>query len=224
MELDIFVGIRNISSFSILLPLSVFTAAIYKKKQAHSVWLLGMLLLVSGLADLFSFLSYRYFHTNPNIVINIYGILQFLLLGYIYRAEYTRPLLKRLVDIISIAFIVFALVNFFFLQGPKAFNSNTFTVTSVVIMLFCLTYFYQIVQELPEPYIERMIMFWVGAAVFFYFGTNLFLFLTVDRMLPRADSGYLLSWGLHNGSNVVKNILFTIAMYMALFNKHTSPN
>ncbi|SKC85145.1 hypothetical protein [Ohtaekwangia koreensis] len=224
MTLETYIGVRNISSYSVLLPLALFAIAVYKRKQPGSVWLLGVLLIVSGLADLVSFLIYTRYHINPNPVVSVYGLLQFLILMFIYRTEYTRIAFKRLADVVSIAFIIFAAINFVYIQGVHGLNTNLFTVSSIVLMIFCLIYFYQIIQELPEPYIERMVMFWVGAGVFFYFGTNLFLFLTVDRFIPKADENFLLSWALHNGSNMVKNIIFSIAFYVALTKESGSPN
>jgi hypothetical protein len=224
MTLETYIGVRNISSYSVLLPLALFAIAVYKRKQPGSVWLLGVLLIVSGLADLVSFLIYTHYHINPNPVVSVYGLLQFLILMFIYRTEYTRVAFKRLADVVSIAFIIFAVINFVYIQGVHGLNTNLFTVSSIVLMLFCLLYFYQIIQELPELYIERMVMFWIGAGVFFYFGTNLFLFLTVDRFIPKADENFLLSWGLHNGSNMVKNIIFSIAFYVALTKEPGSLN
>lgn len=216
MTLETYIGIRNISSYSVLLPLALFAIAVYKRKQPGSVWLLGVLLIVSGLADLSSFIAYTYFHVNPNPIVSVYALLQFLILMLIYRTEYTRVALKRLADVVSITFIIFAFINVVYIQGIQGLNTNLFTVSSIVLMIFCLLYFYQVIQVLPEPYIERMVMFWIGTGVFFYFGANLFLFLTVDRMVAKADETFLISWGLHNGSNTVKNIIFTLAFYVAL--------
>jgi hypothetical protein len=215
MTLETYIGIRNISSYSVLLPLALFAIAVYKRKQPGSVWLLGVLLIVSGLADLLSFLIYTQYHINPNPIVNAYGLIQFILLMVIYRIEYTRIVFKRLADVAIFCFTIFAIVNFWFIQGVRGLNTNLFTVSGIVLIIFCLLYFYQIIQELPEPYIERIVMFWVGAGVFFYFGSNIFLFLTVDRYIVNADENFLLSWGLHNGSNTIKNIIFSIAFYVA---------
>jgi hypothetical protein len=215
MNLETYIGIRNISSYSVLLPLAFFAIAVYNRKQPGSVWLLGVLLIVSGVADLMSFLIYTHYHINPNPIVSVYGLLQFLILMIIYRIEYTHLVFKRLADVVILSFTIFAIVNFWFIQGVHALNTSLFTVSSIVLMIFCLLYFYQVIQDLPEPYIERMVMFWVSAGVFFYFGTNLFLFLTVDRFILKADESFLLSWGLHNGSNTVKNIIFSIAFYVA---------
>jgi hypothetical protein len=224
MTLETYIDVRNISSYSVLLPLALFAIAVYKRKQPGSVWLLGVLLIVSGLADLVSFLIYTHYHINPNPVVSVYGLLQFLILMLIYRREYTRTVFKRLADVVILLFTNFAIVNFWFIQGVSGFNSNLFTVSSIVLVIFCLLYFYQIIQELPEPYIERLVMFWVGAGVFFYFGTNLFLFLTIDRFISKSDDNFLLSWALHNGSNLVKNIIFSIAFYVALTKEPGSHN
>lgn len=138
--------------------------------------------------------------------------------------SFTLPTYKKIVSVISALFTIFAIVNLFFIQGVQGFNTNSFTISSIVFIIYSAVYFYRLIRELPEPYIERMHMFWVNTAVFIYFGINLFLFITVDRLILKADNQFLLSWGLHNSSNALKNIIFTIAVYVASLDKKVLDN
>lgn len=224
MDLETFRILRDISIYSILLPLAVFFFARNRKKLPTGIWLLGALLLASGLSDILCLVLYKRFGTNPNTVVSIYLCVQFVLLSSIYYTVVTIRAYKKVISSIAILFIVFATVNLFFIQGVTGFNTNLFTISSIVFILYSIIYFYRLIRELPEPFIERMYMFWVNTAVFIYFGINLFLFLTVDRLIMKADNQFLLSWGLHNGSNALKNIIFTIAVYVSSLDKKVLDN
>jgi hypothetical protein len=224
MDLETFRILRDISVYSILLPLAVFIFARNRKKLSKGVWLLGALLLASGLSDLLCLVLYKHFGINPNTIVSIYLCVQFVLLSAIYRAALTIPSHKKIIATVSILFVTFAVVNVFFIQGVTGFNTNLFTISSVVFVLYSMFYFYRLIRELPEPFIERMYMFWINTAVFIYFGINLFLFVTVDRLILKADNQFLLSWGLHNGSNALKNVILTIALYVASLDKKILDN
>jgi hypothetical protein len=224
MDLETFRILRDISVYSILLPLAVFIFAQNRKKLPAGVWLLGALLLASGLSDLLCLVLYKHFGINPNTIVSIYLCVQFALLSSIYSTAFTIPVHKKIISAIAILFIVFAAINLFFIQGVTGFNTNLFTISSIVFVLYAIFYFYRLIRELPEPFIERMHMFWINTAVFIYFGINLFLFVTVDRLILKADNQFLLSWGLHNGSNALKNVIFTIALYVASLDKKMLDN
>ncbi len=224
MDLETFRLLRDISVYSILIPLAVFIFARSRKKLPDTVWLLGALLLASGLSDMLCLALYTQFGVNPNTIVSIYLWIQFMLLSGIYYRSFTLPSYKKVISVIGILFTIFAVVNMFFIQGVDGFNTNSFTISSIIFIIYSVIYFYRLIRELPEPYIERMHMFWVNTAVFIYFGINLFLFMTVDRLIIKADNQFLLSWGLHNSSNALKNIIFTVAVYVASLDKKVLDN
>jgi hypothetical protein len=220
MDLETFGIISNISTFSVLLPLFVFFIAIYKKNQPYTVKVLGVLLVIAALSDFLSAFLHAHFKINPNPIVSAYVLLQFITLSLIYKSSYTRRWNKWMTNVVNILFTLFALINFFFVQGVYGFNSYSFAVSSVIFIIYAFLFSYQVLLELPERHIERTFMFWVNSAVFFYFGTNLYLFATVDQLLSQQDiSQFLLSWAMHNGSNTLKNIMFTIALVVALLNR-----
>ena len=217
MNFETFDLITNISSLSSLIPLLVLFIAVLRTSQPNAVKVLGALVFTSAIAELLTFMLYETFHVNPNPVINLYVLLQFIFLVWIYRISYTRLLFKRLTLIGIVSFTAFAVFNCFFIEGYNNINSSSFTVSGIALLFYCLLYFYQLVEELPEQHVERIFMFWISAGVFMYFGTNLFLFATVDKLIASGQEQFMLSWGMHNGMNVVKNILFGIGLYVSFF-------
>ena len=216
MYLETFVVIRNISSLSVLIPLFFFAIAVYKRKQPYTVWLTAGLIVLSALSDLLSYIFYTCFKLNANPVISIYVVLQFILVGLIYRKEYTTLGYKTLTDIVSVLYTFFFIINFIFIQGINGFSSNAFMLSGILLLTYSVLFCYQLVRELPDPNIERIFMFWISGGLFFYFGINLFLFTIVDRMVIQENTNqFLLSWGLHNGSNAIKNLLFAIGFHVA---------
>jgi hypothetical protein len=220
MNLETFGIISRISTFSVLVPLCVFFIALYKKNQPYTVKVLGVLLVIAGLSDFLSAFLHAQFKINPNPIVSTYVLLQFITLNLIYGNSFTRRWNKWMTYVASILFTLFAFVNFFCIQGVYGFNSNSFAVSSVIFIIYAFLFSYQLLLELPERHIERTFMFWVNSAVFFYFGTNLYLFATVDQLLSQQDiSQFLLSWAMHNGSNTLKNIMFAIALLVVLLNR-----
>jgi len=215
--------ITNISALSSLIPLIVFVRAIWRKKQPNSVKLLGLLSLIASLTELATLILYEAYRINPNPVVNVYVLLQLVLVILVFRSAYTKPLFKTLAALGITLFIAFAVIDVFFLKGITAINANLFTVSAMASILYSALYFYQLVEELSEPFIERIFMFWFSTSVFLYFGTNLFLFATVDQLIKAGVEQFMLSWGLHNGTNILKNILFAIGLYVTILKPKKLP-
>ena len=107
--------IANVSSFSALLPLFFFVLAIRKKNAPYPVKVLGTFLFISGLSDLVSTILIE-FRINPNLVITVYVILQFVLLSLIYRNAFTQNFYKKITVVGIAMFIIFAACNLFVIQ------------------------------------------------------------------------------------------------------------
>lgn len=214
MDFRTFDLIANVSSFSVLLPLFFFVLAIRKKNAPYPVKVLGAFLFISGLSDLASTILIE-FKINPNFIISIYVILQFVLLSLIYRNVFTKTSYKKISVIAIAVFLIFAAYNLFVIQGVTGFNSNSFTISSVVFIAYSIAFFYRLMVELPVPQVQQLFIFWFNSAVFIYFGFNLFIFISINSLLPSQNDQLLFSWAFHNCINIVKNLMLTIGMCVA---------
>ena len=66
-----------------------------------------------------------------------------------------------------------------------------------------------------EPPIDllRFSLFWFNSAVFFYFAFSLYLFAMVNYIIQNmtADDSFA-AYSFHNFNNIIKNILFAVAI------------
>jgi hypothetical protein len=198
---------------SVFFPLTI--ALVKWKRIWDDFRPLCLILLLSLTTDLISLLFIRYStNTQPNtyLIGNIYLIAQFSLLVWVFKKELPRP---RVSDTILLLFILFCLVNISVFQGPWVFNSVSNVVASLILIGFCLFYFYRLLNDLPIVHIEHLPMLWISLAVLIYYGGNFFLFLANNYLTYDESGSHKLMWILHNLLNITKNILFAIALWQS---------
>lgn len=197
--------IAYISALSPIIPLGIASLkpSILKSEQ----WLLISLLLLSLLTDyILWFLSDTGANTWP--IANIFFVFQFSLL-FLMLAEYRN----RGQLIILVLFILSALINFSILQTPLVFNSRTSYIGALLIIGMALRYLYLLFREMPIANILNMPMLWVSFGVLFYFAGTLFLFLFNNYLILNQPQNHQLIWVLHNVLNIIKNLLFAVALW-----------
>jgi hypothetical protein len=196
--------VAYVSVLSPLVPLSI--AFIKPSNFKVEQWLLVSLLCLSLLSDglLWYFLDLG---INNWPVVNIYLIVQIILLNFIFRNK------NLLTQILFIAFVVFAVINFLFLQTPEVLNSRTSNFGALFIIGVALWYLYRLFQKMPINNILDMPMLWVAFAVLFYFAGTLFLFLFSNYLIANQPENHQLGWVLHNILNIIKNLFFAVALW-----------
>lgn len=201
--------IAHISIGSVLMPLGIAIA--HGKSMPNEFKPLYLSLIVSLTCDVMAFFLVRY-SLNTHWIGNIYLGTQFSLLVFVFRKQFCE---KRTVDLILVLFFIFFLVNISFFQGPFTFNSVSNVAASLVLIGFCLIYLYRLLNDLPIIHIQQLPMLWISFAVLTYYGGNFFLFL-IKNYLTYGDAGpHKLMWILHNLLNIIKNILFAVALWQS---------
>ena len=149
---------------------------------------------------------------NTLLLVNGFQLVQISLLVRIFSFQYrnTKPLLAVYVCLLVVYF-----VNTAFFQGPWELNTAFLAASSLVMIGLSLQYFYLLLSQLPTLHIHRLPMLWISFAVLFYYAGNFFQFLMSNYILAGdADSARML-WILHNLLNILKNTLFTIAIWQS---------
>ncbi len=170
---------------------------------------LAMLLWGAAFADLLGYILIK--SGKSNIVIdNIYFMVLFLVLSYIYTL-----LLKhsRVIYIGIGVYILFSVINILFIEPFTVLQSWPMVLQSIVLMSYAILSLIELNANPPED--EQLISFilWINMAVLFYFGMNLYLFITIDYIFKNeSDEIAMLSWSFHNLCNIIKNILFAVAI------------
>lgn len=202
-----------ISIGSVFIPIAFALAN--GKKLLEELKPLRWILFISLSCDLLSLgISLTGSMRNTHWIGNIYMILQFSLLVLTFRRQLQS---NRIIDIVHIAFVVFYVVNISFFQGPWIFNSVTNAVACIILIVLTMYYFYRLLNDLPTDHIQSLPMLWVSFAVLVYYAGNFFLFLTANYLTYEGvgKGTHLLMWNLHNLLNIIKNILFAIALWQS---------
>lgn len=206
--MDILLLIAHFSSVSILIPL-VF-AIIQWRRLPADIQALRWLLIICTITEFFSFFSASL--AIPNQVVgDVYMFLQFALLLYIFSLQFDR---KPVLKIAYVSIVVFYLIGLILAHSYEVSASNLNAITSLIIIVVSIIFFYKLLNELKVVYIHRLPILWIAFAVLLYYSGNLFIFLATPY-LEKVPESYKIFWTAHNTLNVIKNTLFSIALWQS---------
>ena len=199
------------SIISSLIPIFCYLAG----SSAHKIKVikyLFILLLLSFSLDITGYIVALIYKTNL-FVHNVHTILQFFLLSAIF---YNLLNEKKPVIISSIVGGVFFIVNAAFLQSFYALQHFSLAFGSIILIGYSIAYYFQLLNELPAVNILRFFPFWINVAVLYYFSASFSVFLISNYILTQlSPDNAKIIWAFQNINNILKNVLFAIAIYYA---------
>ena len=84
---------------------------------------------------------------HNNILLNMWGIVEFSFYFFVLREIIVNMKVKKRIFYIIIVYAVFALVNLFFIQHNDLFNPINFTIGTVITVILCIYYFFELFQK-----------------------------------------------------------------------------
>lgn len=200
-----------VSQLSVLVPLVV--AWRRRASFAPAVRVLSWYVYLSLFTSLALQIGRHLFHVN-NPVQHLYTLLKTLLFSRMYYLALRRSQQRQLVYWLTLAFVVFAVFDAFYLEGLMHYNSYGRAVQSVLLIGFALLYFEQMLRELRVAKLEQDPLFLASVGLVIYSAGTAMLFVLTNNftedlsVLTLAfDSVFLL--------NIVFNVLLTIAFLRA---------
>ncbi len=219
MTLEQFHTIGNIQIAFYFLG-AIFSFIQFQKREMY-VKLIGVFCVACAFGDLSSYLLYylklnHYLNTNANYGASIFYILCFPILSFIYYLAIGRNN-KRILISIAVFYFLFGVLNLLFIQ-KETINSYSTTLLSIIIITYCLYYFYWLLKELPTMHLHGLPMFWINSAFMVYFSGNLFLFVFTSYLVQVLNSNLLVYWSLHNFLGIIEFSLIIFALWIDLQN------
>ncbi|PSL43324.1 hypothetical protein CLV51_10813 [Chitinophaga niastensis] len=102
---------------------------------------------------------------------------QFVILSVFYWLTIKNEIVRTLIKIMPFIILLIFLLDFFKLEGIKAFNSISGGIRNIVIMVYAIIFFLQLLKDkdLIEKaiYIDSLPVFWYNAGIFIFFCTSL---------------------------------------------------
>ncbi len=154
-------------------------AALFNYKHLNKVLkIASAFFVVSVLFDVVLELTKKMALGNNLPVIHLFVVISILFFTAIYYHAFFRPAYKRTIVVVFSALALFiVLINMFLNEGIWDYPSVSNTVLSVLLIIFSLAYFYQLLNRQEFIHIEKQGLFWINAGVLFYYSINIFLFM-----------------------------------------------
>jgi hypothetical protein len=108
--------------------------------------------------------------------------------------------------------VILTLIQVFIIlkEGNLAFDSTSFSYTSLIIFLYSLLYFANSIYEANQKQIIKTSAFWIVTGLFTYYASNFFIFILFAYYSSHNEPTILgLLWRIHNC------IFFLMTLYMS---------
>jgi hypothetical protein len=198
--------VENIARLTLLLPIVLF---FFKKKRSRELWVIYFYIFFSILRQiLIQILSEK----SPAIV-NILGELN-PLTNYIFISSFfylanENSLDKRFIIIISILYIPTQFFQFLFPLTNTSLSIIS-TINTLLILGFCLIYFYNQLKKPDITFIYLLPSFWITSAIFLFSSGTFFVFWY--NLLYRNDELFTFQYVyIHAIIYLIRNLIFSIA-------------
>lgn len=207
--------LRHLSILSPVLPIILLLTV--RGKRTKAIYILTAVLLISFAADITGFFMAKK-DLDPSLIYNIYFVTQFFLWMYFYGIQVKN---KKPVYAVVIIFIAFFIINTAFVQ-PFTTYQSWLRVAAGIIFIYCSVGHFLRMSKIDKtgawynnPPIDPFYHypFWINTGIFYYFTFNLFLFAVDNFVFTHMNREEALAfWGFHNFNNIMKNLLFAIAV------------
>jgi hypothetical protein len=142
------------------------------------------------------------------LILIIFTVLELLFFSYFIYLNLKTEIFRRLVLWTALAFIVLPVI-FYLTRGNLNFQSLIFSIENIIIIPFCVLYFYEQINKPDTYFIYLSKSFWIILGIIIYMTGTLFVFIYIDSLPPEEQDKY---WVINLVFNTVKNILFAIGI------------
>lgn len=165
---------------------------LYFTKREKHILILGFYGLNSVLFEIVNLLT----TFNNNIVGHVYTLTEALILLYFFYSLFSSSRSKKFIIVLGAFYCVFYLV---FMIGSWQETHGAIRMLRDLLMIGCsLLYFYFLITNMPTTAITNYPMFWIVAAIIFFFAGTFILSLSLNYLINvlKDDMSYI--WPVRN--------------------------
>jgi len=178
-------------------------------RRSKGTKLIGLLFAVGFVCNTLGYLLAK--HKMTNIPGSAFDLSLVLIVSLIYNYQ-TKGRYQKWFLLIASVFILFAITNLFLIQ--KSDNaSNNKLLSSFIIILYAIFYFYRLMVEMPTTHIQRLPMFWFNAAFLIYHAGTIFLFAFTSYLIHVLKEDMFTYWSFHNLLNIVEHLIVLLGLF-----------
>jgi hypothetical protein len=179
--------------------------------------LMGFIFFAGCIANVSTWLFVQFELLRPftNIPPVVYSIISICLYSWMY-FNLTHKKKPAWYIVSASLFVCFAIANILFIQKISFANSYTYLFHSFLVIVYCLLYFYTLMQELPSLYVHRLPTFWFSAGLLFYYAGAFFLFSFTSYIVNVLNNNLISYWGFHNLLSILAHLIILVGLYYDL--------
>ncbi len=200
-------NIDFISTLSVLIPLTL--GIVYFKNRPNALKILSAFIVVNLIVDIVNRV-YTYHGINNMHVFHIYTYIEFAVISTIFFLIIKSRILKFGILFGVLFFCVFSVINLIYWESLTDFNSNQFAVEALIIFMYCIAYYSQLMKNPEFIHLENHPYFILVSGYFIYFSGTFTLFISSKELLLTTNEGY---WILNSVLNTLLNITYTIVLW-----------
>jgi hypothetical protein len=136
----------------------------------------------------------------------------FLILS-VYFGDVLRLKNIRLITlVVMVGFFLFYTINLLRWENLQTFNSNSFGLASLIIVVYCFLYYLDKLIHPATQNIARSSNFWFVTGLFTYYASSFFIFITFRTLIQNRVINLGVLWRIHNGVFLLMCIYILIGM------------
>ncbi len=204
--------IRIASNVSLAIPLVIYLMRFkYATRRIH---IIGILVIVSGISDLIGYILSSDQQSTVVLLNTYFAVLFFLLTWFYYDILFLNN--RRMMIWIGLAiYLQSFILTTLFVQSYLEYQTLMWVITAIIMIIYGIAYFFYSFSTIPMSNVFGYSFIWINSGVLIYFCLCLFLFTVGDYALTQLDTKTsAMVWSFHNVSNLLKNILFAIGIYL----------
>lgn len=201
--------------WSLIIPLTVIL--IYKPSGNQSKPLV-LYIIVALLLNSIAFVIAEFHKSLPswlkdnNIYYNLHSIARVIFLSwYIIRVRPYRSLLQ--LQLLLVAYFIFLLVNFIFLDNISVLSSQLFSAESIVLLLLSISYLLRSIQDDSETNWIKHPSFIAVTGISLYEAASFFIFLFFWPLFEENPEFGNLTMSIHIVMYIILCIMLALALY-----------
>lgn len=142
----------------------------------------------------------------------LFTLAEFVLLALMFRLVLRDTWVARLIPWLIAGFGAYSLYTFVSEWGAVKFNDVQQFVSSVLVLLFVLVFFYKTMKEAVAIHLESVPMFWASVGLFIYFCGSIFIFISSNYLLAYSQQLNVEVWVVHAILYMVLHIFYAVAL------------
>jgi hypothetical protein len=156
------------------------------------------------------------YHHIPNLIFfHLYTPVEAIFLFLFFQPLIADHRILKITRLLLVAFPLYCIFNFIFLQDRTVFNTYTHPVEAILFIALCLYFFWeQSARQDTEVRWGDTPSNWIISGYLLYFSSTFFLYLFSNVLITNyGREANLFIWNIHGGIILITNLLLTIAFY-----------